>query len=135
MGYIKLKDKVQNFDDYFIDKYGKDKFNQVDDYKFIKLLCEMLPDLEMSDGFPSFLLTDTWEVTYEVLSNFDIKNIKLIDKTIEFLEVLSNDTNIQWYLNDFFETIVGDIDKFNCFIPKFKTETKKIWVEYTKSCQ
>ena len=130
---MKLINRLHDLENSFICKYGdKKNYEHLNNYKFIRLLFELAPTLDISEGLPVSLLTDVWEIAYDIVVNFDNSNKKLIAEICGFFEHIStNHEKLFWFVTYFLDEFHSLNDKHIIFT-KLKPNTKKAWIKFLK---
>ena len=130
---MKLINRLNDLENSFICKYGdKKNYEHLNNYKFLRLLFELAPTLDISEGLPVSLLTDVWEIAYDIVANFDISNQKLIAEICDFFEHIStNNEKLFWYITYFLDEFES-FDAEHIIFAKLQPNTKKLWFKFLK---
>ncbi len=119
-----LKDKIEKA---YKNRY-KTGYEDKDDYKLAMLFCKMLPKMDVSEGFPNYLLADNFELFYELATTdafFENEGNRL--SYMEFIETaIKNGTP----KNLIFEIFDGLYKKVGGYSDMFKPLTKKYYEEF-----
>lgn len=119
-----LKDKIEK-------EYKKEyKSGYADraDYKLAMLFCKMLPEMDVSEGFPDYISTDNWELFYELPTTdafFEDESVRLA--YMEFIEEAIKTGTPKNLIFDIFE---GLYKKSGGYSDMFKPLTKQYYNEY-----
>ena len=119
-----LKDKIEK--EY--KKIYKSGYADRADYKLAMLFCKMLPDMDVSEGFPDYILTDNWELFYELATTdafFKSESVRLA--YMEFIEEAIKTGTPKNLIFDIFEGLYTKSGKYNNL---FKPLTKQYYNEY-----
>lgn len=129
-----VKDEILNITNEYKKKYGDD-YQSKAEYKFLIDLCNQVPTLTLSDEFPNSLLTDFFEVifelTYEIIYNFEPNK----DKVIDFLAFVEKYLSLPEYRY----CVVSVFDAINCnsyrdnIEPLFNENLKKEYEVYVQN--
>jgi len=70
--------------------YGRNNYQNRNDYKFAIKICNDFPNFKFSKDFPEFVITWNFEFIYEIMAGYDlIKAIKEEDKYfLKFIDLI-----------------------------------------------
>ena len=120
-----LKDKIEKE---YKKKY-KSGYADRADYKLAMLFCKMLPEMDVSVGFPDYLLADNFELFYELATTdafFESEGVRLA--YMNFIEQAIKTGAPKNLIFDIFDGLTNSGIKADK--SKFKPLTKQYYNEY-----
>lgn len=125
-----IGEKIKDIEEYYFRKFkDKSKYENLEEYKFIMLLCNKMPYLEMDTGFVDCVGWDNVELICDVISNFDITNMPGVDELTNFIQLLSETKGLKSYVNLFFfflDTFYGQDKVYE----QIKSKLQDSYIEY-----
>ena len=109
-------------------KACKDDYKNKESFKLAMLFCEMLPEMDVSEGFPDFMLTDNWELFYELATTdafFENEGVRL--SYMDFIETAIKNGTPKRLIFDIFD---GFYTEKGGYSHLFKPLTKQYYDEY-----
>lgn len=119
-----LKDEIEK--EY--KNHYKNHYENRDDYKLAMLFCKMMPQIDVCEGFPKYLLVDNFELFYE-LATIDAfyENEEYRLSYIDFIETAIKNGIQKKLIFDVFE---GLYKRNNKYSDLFKPLTKQYYNEF-----